>query len=468
MTGSREPSAPVRWGGVSTSDTVWWVVPIATLVAAVVIHLVQGPGYVLDDWYSVRGAVFDGVFGAVEEELRAARPGALVVYAVTFGLFPENAWWSAMVQSFAFVVAGGLALLVLRRFVPPVIAALVVVLWAVQPNHLSIETWPSVTVATVSLALLLAGCVLVADPECSRLAYGIALALFVGSVWSYESSIVVAGVAILALPWINGRLDLRRVLVGWGVLLLSGLWILANWHSSKRVRVEPTEYLQVVQAHLGWGVVREGAWSSVVLLVGLVGLSVALARLLLPSFRHTAGRAEWLVVAGLVTMIAGSISFIAYFYAPIGAGDRVSYVSSLGGAMVWGGIIWMAWRARRPAGATVLVLVLVLGLVTRVERSVLWATAKDDAARIVAAVRTTDPTCEVVHFGPAPIQQENVLAFLDQSNVDAAVQVALGREDVRGVMTFSEGEFASAPSDCRVDVRQFSKLVGDVVVVPTT
>ncbi len=93
--------------------------------------------------------------------------------------------------------------------------------------------------------------------------------------------------------------------------------------------------------------------------------------------------------------------------------------------------------------------------------------AGEDGARILEAVKTTSPTCTTVYFGPAPIQRENVAAFLDQSNVDGAVQVALGRRDVRGVMTFDEAAFSRAPAECRVDIRPLSELAPDVSVGPT-
>ncbi len=211
----------------------------------------------------------------------------------------------------------------------------------------------------------------------------------------------------------------------------------------------------------------DGPAATALLLVAVVGVTVALARLLLPSFRAAAGPAERLVALGLVVMVVGSVAFAAYFYAPLGAGDRVNYVSALGGATVWVGLAWMAARVWRPGGAILLGLVLTLGLVARWERTQLWATAKADAERIVEVVRSVDPSCSTVVFGPAPIQEKNVAAFLDQSNVDAAVQVALGRDDVGGAITFDEEAFLAAPEECRIDIRPLSELDADVTVAPT-
>ena len=72
-----------------------------------------------------------------------------------------------------------------------------------------------------------------------------------------------------------------------------------------------------------------------------------------------------------------------------------------------------------------------------------------------------------VYLGAAPIQRQNVVAFLDASNVNGAVQVALGRQDVAGVMTFDQATFERAPEQCRVDIRPLSRLTPDSAVGPT-
>lgn len=442
--------------------------PLAVLAAVIAIHASFGAGYVLDDWYSVRGATFEGPNAVVGDELRAARPGAWIAYLVTFGVRPNQPMFSLVVQSLLFLAAGLLALVLLRKFLPATAAALVVVTWAVQPNQLSLETWPSATVSTLSLVFLLAGTLLLARTPTGWLTIAGGAFLLMASLLTYEASIIPSALVVVFIPWlVSGRIQWRPIAAGAAAMVAAGGWLLLNWHSGKNVKRDFGNYLQVFEAHFGWGIAPEGPVASALLVLGLGGATLAAARLALPSMRGSAGTAEWLVLAGLVVMVSGSIAFIAYFYAPLGAGDRVNYISSLGGAMVWVGIAWMAWRAWRPAGFVILGLVLVIGLAVRWERSELWATAKADAVRILDEVRLTDPTCEVVTLGPVPIQERNVAAFLDQSNVDAAVQVALDRSDVRGVITFDEQRFLAAPEGCRVDIRPLSDLEPDVVVTPT-
>lgn len=444
------------------------VAPVVVVIGVLVVHAWMGAGYVLDDWYSVRGALFEGWTGVVDSELRAARPGALLAYALTFGLWPGAPEPSMAAQSLLFLGASVLLLLLLRRFLPPVIAAAIVVTWAVQPNQMSLETWPSATVATLGLGFLLGGALVVLrDPESWISAWGAAL-LLGASVLTYEATVVPAALAVVLLPWIaTGRPHWRPIVAGAVVLGCSGLWILAHWHSAKAVQRDYGAYPQLLDAHFGWGVAPEGFVGSLLAATALAGIAVALARLALPSMRRSAGIPERLVLSGLVVMVSGSIVFVAYFYAPLGAGDRVSFVSSVGGAMVWVGLAWMVGRMWRPAGVAVMVVVLSLGLVVRWERTQLWATAKADAERIVEVVRSVDPSCATVTFGPAPIQEKNVAAFLDQSNVDAAVQVALGRDDVSGAITFDDEAFLAAPEECRIDIRPLSELEADVTVAPT-
>ncbi len=481
MSDPTEPMATVS--GAATSSVVtdprspdrsdrgpWWLVagPLALAAVIAVANIAVAQGYVLDDWFLVRGVSQGGAWSVVESDLLAARPGSLVAYVLPFGLAPENAGVTAAVQAGYFVVAALLALLVARRLTTPLVAAAIVTVWVVLPNHLTLEIWPSATVATVSLALLLGGVLLLLRERFSPLALLCACLLMAWSCLTYEASLVPAALAFVWAPWrVSGRLRWTPVLAGAATLSAVVAWQLLHWHSVKRVQQDLEGYTQIGQAHFGWGVAPDGLVASMLLLVAVLGVTVALARLLLPSFRPAAGPAERLVAFGLVVMVVGSVAFAAYFYAPLGAGDRVNYVSALGGAAVWVGVAWMATRVWRPAGAILLGVLLTAGVAARWERTQLWATAKADAERIVEVVRAVDPSCTTVTLGPAPIQERNVAAFLDQSNVDAAVQVALGRVEVRGAITFDEERFLASPEECRIDIRSLSDLEADVTVAPT-
>ncbi len=70
----------------------------------------------------------------------------------------------------------------------------------------------------------------------------------------------------------------------------------------------------------------------------------------------------------------------------------------------------------------------------------------------------------VIVVGPAPIQQQNIAAYLDQSNVAAALQIAYGRRDLEAGLSFSQEQFDSYPPGQRFDIRPVSQLEPDTTV----
>src|SRR5262249_4113732 len=155
---------------------------------------------------------------------------------------------------------------------------------------------------------------------------------------------------------------------------------------------------------------------------------------------------------GLVVIGASLVPFVAYLYAPLGAGDRVTLLSAFGGALVWTGLGIMCWRWRRAAVAGAVVLS-TMALAARVQRTQVWTTAAGDAARIVRPVRVQQPVEEpspTVVLGPAPVQQMNIAAFLDQSNVAGMLQYVYGRT-VPGGIAYSVTDFQRFAERQRVD-----------------
>ncbi len=277
---------------------------------------------------------------------------------------------------------------------------------------------------------------------------------------TYEATIVLAAVAFVALPWwATRRLQWRPVIAGAVTLSMVALWQVLNWHDVKKVTRPPNMPERVLEGHFGWGIIDQQGLSSVFLLLALVGTLVALARLTFPSWRPVVGAAEWLTLAGWGVILGGSVPFAFYLYEPQGAGDRVNYISALGGAMVLVGLLWMVWRYA-PVVGVVLATVLVVGAgMARWERSELWATAAQDVERILRVVASdVDPGCDVVVFGPVRIQEGNVGAFMDSSNVDGAVQVELDSRSVTGRILTDVAAFDAVRPECRVDLREYSEL----------
>jgi hypothetical protein len=71
-----------------------------------------------------------------------------------------------------------------------------------------------------------------------------------------------------------------------------------------------------------------------------------------------------------------------------------------------------------------------------------------------------------VVIGPAPIQEQNISAYLDQSNIQGALELAYDSVAVRAGLTFNDAQFAQYPPGERFDIRPVSQLRADTTVEP--
>jgi hypothetical protein len=161
-----------------------------------------------------------------------------------------------------------------------------------------------------------------------------------------------------------------------------------------------------------------------------------------------------MVVGGLAVIAVGTLPWIRYFYAPLGAGDRVNVVSSVGAAMAWAGIAF-SLRRSRPALVGAAAAFLVLTSIVRVDRARTYAQAGAHVLELLDALDRSlpAPAGEII-IGPMPWERDNIAGLLDKSNVDAALQVHRRDRRVQGYMTFGEREFAGHPADRRFDLRR--------------
>lgn len=429
------------------------VVALASLAASAV-YAVLGVGFVLDDWYAIGNARFDGAWMAAGPDRIPARPGGAVVYAFVFGPLGDHPSAVLGLQALVGALTAVCLLALLRRFLPGELAFAATLLWVVFPNHTSTEVWAAASNIALAVLLAVVGALLLTSEARWRLPA--ALLAFGAAALCYEAVIPVSGALIVVLPWVRrGRPDWRSI--GGGVLVLGGvaLWIVTHWEPVKDV-VGVVDLWPVVPGHLGWGIAPD-AVAPILLLAAGIGIVVALARLARPATR---GPAEWSVLAGIGIVVLGVAPFVKYFYEPLGAGDRANFVSSLGGALIWGGLLHLVWQARRAWAVGGIAVLLGLAVVVRLERSQDWSDAGHDARAIQAGVvaEIPDPTGIVVVVGPAPLISGNVAAFADQSNLRGALRVAYDRDEVRVLLTASQEQFDEYPEDERFDLRTVSRL----------
>ena len=327
--------APVASPTTGDWTSRWFVLAVGVAVGIITVHVVLGAGFVLDDWYVVRNAFFDGPAHVVEPELFRARPGSLLAYGVSFGIWPTHPLVVLIVQGGLFVLAAALGFRILQKVLDPRTACAVVVTWALLPNHLSIERWGSVLVADASLVLLAVGMLLLLRSPLSNLAIAGACASIGLACLSYESTLVLGAACFVLLPWYVARRPVPRAVVAGAVTLGSVLvWQLLHWASVKKVGGNYSEYSRVLEAHFGWGVVDSRPVAVLVMATVVLVSVLAVVDLVVRDRRRLVDTPHWLVFGGWLVLFAGSAPFAAYIYEPIGAGDRVNYLSSWGAAVL--------------------------------------------------------------------------------------------------------------------------------------
>jgi hypothetical protein len=443
------------WGGPAAAAGL-------SLLASL-LYAVLGTGYVLDDWFTLRYAHFDGAWAAAGPDQHTARPGAAVVYAVVFGI-GQHPLAVLAIQAVIGAATAALLVVVFRAYFPAAVALGAALLWVVLPNHTSLEVWASATNIALCVLLAVAGTALLRSPQ--RAVQGVALVLFAAAALCYEAVIPLVAVLIVVVPWVRrGRPDWPLVAAGAVTQGAVALWIVTHWHPGKHVASGVADLTQVLGAHFGWGIAPDGPVASVLLLAGLIGTAVAVARVAMPSLRSASGPAERAVLTGWAVIVLGTLPFAKYLYAPLGAGDRFNFVSAIGGALVWAGLLAMLAAWRRPLALAAIVVLVAAGCYARVERAVIWHRAAHDARAIQQGVLESIPDPQgVIVIGPAPIQQQNIAAYLDQSNIAAALQIAYGRRDLEAGMAFDQEQFDSYPPEQRFDIRPVSQLQPDTVV----
>lgn len=427
-------------------------------VSVLLPYVLLGPGLFVDDWFTLRNARLDGWWTAAGQEQWRARPGAGVVYALTFGLFGARPLIFATLAAVVLVATALVLETILRRVLSRELALAVPVLWLLVPNHTSLEAWPSALNIAVALllAVLAAERLSLQDPTNASDALGVFL--LGASVLCYEATGPIAVAVVVAAAFRSRRHRKRAVRVAvLGAVVLAGTaaWMLLNWHPSKAGIDARIDLVQLLEGHVGSGVVGANLVGALVAAVVLIVTVLTIrARVAETESRDPESQ---LIGWGWAVIALGAVPFVRYFYSPVGLGDRVTVVSGLGGAAVLGGtILWLG--RRRTALGVGLALVLLIGAVGhRASLTLDYVTTADDSRRIVDEMnrRWPEPPDHRIVFGPYPVMKRNIVAFID---ADWVVQWNYGTRDVVAGFTLDEETFASFPEEERLDVAELSDL----------
>ena len=354
-------------------------------------------------------AHFDGAWQAAGDGPGAARPGCIVVFALLFGPLGGHPAPAILLMAAMSAACAVLLMHLVGRFATRRVALLAGLVWVLLPNHMSMEVWVTAAIILTSQLLVLVG--LAGGLSDRRSTTGlVVVALVLGAaVLTYEASLPVIAVAVVVLPLIlRGRLDLP--LIGATALTtgLATLWILIHWFGGKALQPW-ADASQLIQTSFGWGLTPAAladTVGSVGALIGLTALAASAYRLASPRLEAT--DTDRLVLGGGAIMVLGFLPFLRYFDAPLGAGDRVNYITAMGAAIVWAALLAAASRQREIAGGVGLAILAGVCLLARGERIELWATAGRDAEAIATATvrQIPVPPEEGIVLGPTPVQRE--------------------------------------------------------------
>ncbi|MBV8297149.1 MAG: hypothetical protein JO085_09950, partial [Acidimicrobiia bacterium] len=412
---------------------------LALLVVLLAVpYAVRGPKLLLDDWWVLRNRHFSGVLGTGGHQQAVARPGAWLVFTAAFGIIGRHPAPLYVLQTLLNAVAAALLFFVLRRFVSWGLATAVVVVRALLANHSAMDHWASTLAIVVALVLLLLGALLLIR-ACDRDGPPwAAIALFAASGLCYEATLPMAGALLVAVPLLTTRrLRWDALVVGGVAIGATGVWALTHaWRGVPSGYGDPTlEYT----IQFGRGIAFSDTTGRLLAAVAAAGIAVVLWRLLAPSVRGRLAPGDGLVVAGLLTIILGTLPFVKFPITVLGINDRANVITSVGGAMVWVGLGDLLWRAtgRRPAvvaGAALVFACCVLP--ARFQRDQSYWRAGRDAENLVAALRRTFPHPDGhIVVGPAARNRHGVVGLVADWDTTAALQLDSGDRSVQARIT---------------------------------
>jgi len=411
---------------------------ISIVLAAVILPFLHagamaaaGFGFILDDWYTLRNAYFDGAFAAAGGDQLLARPGAWFTYGVVFGILDGVPLLILVLMAAVRSATAVVLWVLLGRFVPLRTASVVALVWVVLPVTSSLEFWASG--ANISLALLFAAVGCLSFDRALRGdrmgAYASPVSLVIATLL-YEAVVPVAAVGVVAVVLLHLGWDLARTVRSLAPPLLAlggaSLWVLVNWNPAKSPREGITDFSPFLGANFGWGVFGDTSIATIAFALILVVSAWSVATLVAPSVVGRSGVAEKLVAVGAVVIAVSLIPFVFYTYEPMGVGDRVNVTTSIGAAMVWTGAGLLLWRLRPELAIGAGMALLVGSTLVRVDRIQAYSWAAAEADRITASVPCAEPTGGVYIAGPRPEVRSNVTSFIDsEDHLQPAVQLTL-------------------------------------------
>lgn len=421
-------------------------------IAVALTHGLFGPNFVAEDWDSVRYAVTGGPWTATSPDIARARPGVGLAYGATFGVFGNHPLPIFLVLSAINVATGQALFRALIPLVAPRAAGAVVALWIFLPNHMQLEVWASASMITLSLCLAALAIARLGRNDLTSTDRVVVVLLALASSLFYEASMPLLALAMLAVPWVVRRqIDVPVLLGGAATQGLLAVWLMTNWHPSKSTQrfVKPMEFAEGL---FGSSIVPR---QFEIVVVALVLTSIAGVAWGSWARGWELGAAGRLIRLGVVVALVGLIPFARFYYNNTLVGDRVLYISAIGGSMILVGLGTLLLRVDRRAALAVGSTLFVLVTIQRWDESRAWNEAGNDAVALLAATQEQIPSpTGPIMIGSAIPFHNKTTAFRDNSLMNAAIQATYESSEVEGVLTLSRDTFLNHPPELRIDVAE--------------
>lgn len=391
----------------------------ALVLGRALLYAALGVNFVLDDWSLEYQRAVAGTWSSVPsgQDLVHARPGAWLTFTLLHGIVGPHPLVQFLVLTAVNVGVVVVLYLVLTRFFSPALGLLVAAVWVLLPIHQSMTVWSGTSQIAVAALLFLLGLWALTHGRWVLAGLGMG-----ASILCYELTVPIsfAALALAATPFapLDPAAAAPRTAITWRTRLGALAFVVAAtaWsraHPVYDVDLRMPSPATLWSGHFGLGLF--GSLDAPEKLAALVGalFAAAAAVCLVWWVRGDRARGDGpsLVVAGVGVLLLGLVVSLTASTGVLGFNDRLYAVSSVGAAMIVGGVARFLW-ARLPAvTSAVAVALLVLLAFGQFVSLRSWSEAGGDVVALLDYLERTYPDPAGTNFivGPSTRYRNNVI-----------------------------------------------------------
>lgn len=420
-------------------------------LSAILVRLpygIQGPGFMLDDYFTLWWRRTVGLWGTAGPGQLAARPGAWLSYVIEFGVVGRHPLIAYLVLS-GFGVAATLMLYrCLLNFVPVGSSLLGTLIWTVTANHSALDHWLSTINIVAGLLLFLVAIDRLAAATRHGTAPATAVVLLAVAGLFYEATLPLACAALVTVPWLLGsRPNGRTVATGEGVLALTGAWMVK--HSQHDLHGGWFDYGHLPRTLFGDPYAHTWWASETLTVIALLVAVLSVIRMWSPSFRAADRSGPLIALTGVAIIVLGTLAFARDPITPLALGDRTAQTASIGSALVLvGGLMQLP----RKAAFSIAALVVAFGALGHLRSDLDYRAAVRDNHRIIAAILAASPRPpgHPLIVGPMNLTHHGITGMIGIE--DQALIAVTGQRGWRVLVATKPADYLAAPPEDRIDI----------------